>query len=264
MNSIQFNVCCHENSNEKGVTDGDNQVRSYEEYSSDTRSLKLHNIYYPKMCARHRVPSICSSETGQLQYKRKARRNRSYASNQSDLASSVDLNEFKSCKSFARRKAASSHLALFTESNSAGDRQELRSPKRNLSERLDNSKQIKFNNKIVENDSLNLTRSNNNSASNNKSAKAQNGNRVHFNLSDNEENANDHVIAQSTSELKDRASAILTNQLALYASSDDNMSVKDEPSKKKTVESPTTLKELESDETYWDKLEFNVAGQINI
>lgn len=62
------------------------------------------NFYYPKLCPRHRVPSICSSETASATgyRQRKPKRARSYVS--SDVASSVDLNEFKSSKSYSRRR----------------------------------------------------------------------------------------------------------------------------------------------------------------
>lgn len=62
------------------------------------------NLFYPKLCPRHRVPSICSSETASATgyRQRKPKRARSYVS--SDVASSVDLNEFKSSKSYSRRR----------------------------------------------------------------------------------------------------------------------------------------------------------------
>lgn len=62
------------------------------------------NFYYPKLCPRHRVPSICSSETTSATgyRQRRPKRTRSYVS--SDVASSVDLNEFKSSRSYSRRR----------------------------------------------------------------------------------------------------------------------------------------------------------------
>jgi hypothetical protein len=61
---------------------------------SDTSSHTSRMSAYPKLCARHRVPSVCSSEaTSHYRDKRKSRRT---TSNGSDLASSVDANEFKS------------------------------------------------------------------------------------------------------------------------------------------------------------------------
>ena len=97
--SIQYSVCCHTNSGSKL-----NQLK--DGASLDGRVSKM-NLYYPKLCARHRIPSICSSETSQYRMK-KARRYRSCMSNASDLASSVDLNEFKSSRSYTRKLSTSS------------------------------------------------------------------------------------------------------------------------------------------------------------
>jgi hypothetical protein len=94
------------------------------------------SFYYqpPKICPRHRVPSVCSSEAGTISYKSGAtgasggtaghmlsssidahgiymkRRTRSFQ--RSECASSVDLNEFKvsrSSFSFANKRKRSSH-----------------------------------------------------------------------------------------------------------------------------------------------------------
>ena len=97
--SIQYSVCCHTNSGNKL-----NQLK--DGASLDGRVSRM-NLYYPKLCARHRIPSICSSETSQYRMK-KARRYRSCMSNASDLASSVDLNEFKSSRSYTRKLSTSS------------------------------------------------------------------------------------------------------------------------------------------------------------
>jgi len=74
---------------------------------------------YPKLCARHRVPSVCSSEaTSHYRDKRKSRRT---TSNGSDLASSVDANEFKSKSSrFYSKKNNNSNGGLKDTQESTG------------------------------------------------------------------------------------------------------------------------------------------------
>jgi hypothetical protein len=85
-------------------------------------------LYFPKMCARHRVPSVCSSETASRytapSLMRRIRKNTfSHASNQSaaELTSSVDLNEFKSHRSaiFYKRKRSISQMHYSTSTSNA-------------------------------------------------------------------------------------------------------------------------------------------------
>lgn len=126
LEGIQFNMCHHGSENlmiKDRIINEDEKMSSCDDKSSNNvtslnSSRAFSNPYVPKMCPRHRVPSICSSETGgpgsslngnQLRLRR--RRNRSYVSNTSDVASSVDLNEYKSAKaySYSRRRKYDSY-----------------------------------------------------------------------------------------------------------------------------------------------------------
>jgi patatin-like phospholipase domain-containing protein 2 len=112
---IQFSVCYHSNgsinkNNNNEQIEKSNSIYEKQTKCSDTSShtSKMSGLLYPKLCARHRVPSICSSEASHYRDLRKSRRTRS--SNGSDLASSVDINEFKSKSSryYARQNSGGS------------------------------------------------------------------------------------------------------------------------------------------------------------
>ncbi|CAF0713096.1 unnamed protein product [Brachionus calyciflorus] len=93
---IPYSVCHHGSAIES--------LTKISNVDSTSDASRLSVNMYPKICPRHRVPSICSSETASMSsYRyRKPKRNRSYIS--SDVASSVDLNEYKSSRSYTRRK----------------------------------------------------------------------------------------------------------------------------------------------------------------
>lgn len=109
QNSIQITVCNHSSSQTNSISSLSNGTQGGVLNTVNSLDAAKHNhslspMYYPKLCARHRVPSVCGSESGQQQLNnlRKSTRNRSYTS--STVASSVDLNEFKSSRSSYSRK----------------------------------------------------------------------------------------------------------------------------------------------------------------
>ncbi len=103
---------------------------------SGQHGSRSNHLMLPKMCPRHRVPSVGSSEAGGNSYpksnelfgykNRKSRRSRSYLST-SEVASSVDLNEFRhtSTSFFLKRKkqqSSSSAALKYNLSSSAPNR----------------------------------------------------------------------------------------------------------------------------------------------
>ena len=81
VQNAQYNACHHNESNL-------NFLENISDSKSSLTSFKSHSM---KLCARHRVPSVCGSESGRGSL-RKAR-SHSHISNRSDLASSTDLSE---------------------------------------------------------------------------------------------------------------------------------------------------------------------------
>ena len=202
--SIQFSVCYHGNGGSSSKLSQLKDKPSHENKGgkssdSSSRTSRLSTMYYPKLCARHRVPSICSSEATS-QYMRKSRRTTSYASNNSDLASSVDINEFKSksARFYSRRNTQSSSSIISTDNNKVSSRH-LRVPsrsasgstnesnifKRNLSSfdkpYTDDEKQKQKLLMVNEQSSMDVDIVMREKSTKNKSQR-ENGNRVHFHL----------------------------------------------------------------------------------
>lgn len=89
--NIQIKICCHSNANKMICNDSES-----EKNGSIGVHQHQHTLSYPKLCARHRVPSVCSSE-GFYKYKN---RGNSSVGNQT----TADLNEFSSTSKLRTRR----------------------------------------------------------------------------------------------------------------------------------------------------------------
>lgn len=200
------------------------KMSSYDENNSETlnglnASQLFPKLYHPKLCARHRVPSICSSETGgatslnSAQFKlRKSRRNRSYVSNTSDLASSVDLNEFKLSKShsYSRRRK------YFSESSNPNI-QSLNKKAIPLRPKRSNKSLERMNLLDKSEEEINLEDKMKifiNSQDSNAKSQRETSNRVHFHLSNNTDDEND--------DSRDLNSKVASNESINFISESNN------------------------------------------
>ena len=146
--SAHYSVCYHNNGSKTNLsklsvnvtttggvaagqsssTNSMHQLLESHQYSSSKlsemhmhKSCSRNQFYFPKICPRHRVPSVCSSDAGNINEfsypgSRKSRRSRSHLSG-SEVASSVDLNEFKISKSyFLKKKKPSSNKSQISSS----------------------------------------------------------------------------------------------------------------------------------------------------
>ena len=143
---IKFSVCYHNNGSTNKLTELiDRSPYETQTKFSDTSShtSRLSAPYYPKLCARHRVPSVCSSEA--TSHYREKRRSRRTTSNGSDMASSVDANEFKSKSSrYYPRKNSSSDV--------------LKNGQESIGRNNSSSKQLRLSNKALSNGSSSYRR----------------------------------------------------------------------------------------------------------
>ena len=304
---IQFSVqaCYHSNSSvnkHNELMDDSNYEMQTKFSDTSSHTSRMSAMYYPKLCPRHRVPSVCSSEATSHYRDRRSRRT---TSNASDLASSVDINEFKSKSSrfYTRKNNSSGVLKNFQEgsrSSSGGNKHARGSTKTNASapsipwnyrrylsvgdksHQEDEDKQTLFT--VNQHDVANPDSTAN--ALKLKNPK-ETSNRVHFHLnakaltSTDEE---DEASAENTLEKRDNQSSHAPNMSIREVANESNFSnesTKNEESPQPTSAMPVNTKNATNEKTYkssksidknglewdndayWDNLELNAVGQIN-
>jgi hypothetical protein len=274
--NFQIKFCYHSNSSNKNSNNNNNNNNSngYDEETNDEHADHVHShdlmtSSYPKLCARHRVPSVCSSDHKMATYRSRA------GTSSNGNQTTADLNDFNSSSKLnskrTRRKRTYSrnHAAeALIRANSSLVLSKQQRLKNKSSEKLE-----------LENDQDNRV----NSESSSKSNKTHS--RVHFHLSDNE---------TETKQVKKSSDTDLANKLEAYTSSDstdhllmlnDNSNnnnkkvnysnnLTDDIKSANQFNSGCSAKQDETDSkssrigwedsAYWDKLELNVLGNINI
>ena len=265
--NFQIKFCYHANNNKNNNMNNDHST-TYDDFASEhTDSVHNHNLLsYPKLCARHRVPSVCSSE-GVHNHKRYRSRNTSSTGNQT-----ADLNDFMSTSKLrSRRKRTFSRQSEHLDKiNSTLTNKQHRISNRKSSEKLS-----------LEEESLNNLKTNSES-----SVRVTKHSKVHFHL--NEEDAEevkltpkeevtiteipldiqktgtvcvfktsnsktDYLISNLTDDIKS------ANQLSCLPKPTTNL-------KSLNMSSSSSVNNEEAKlgwDSYWDKLELNVLGNIN-
>ncbi len=267
--NFQIKFCYHANKTNNSIK---NEHTTFDDFESEhTDSVHNHNMLsYPKLCARHRVPSVCSSE-GDHNHQRYRSRGTSSTGNQT-----ADLNDFmSSSKLRSRRKRTfsrnhSEHLDKIN-SNFASKH---RSSNRKSSEKLS-----------LEEESLNNLKTN--SESSHRSSKHS---KVHFHL--NEDDAEEAKIMpkEEVSNLESPLDSQKTGTLCVFKKSNSKtdysinnltddiksanqlncMPKQTTNTKSLNMSSSSSINNEEDSkssklgwDSYWDKLELNVLGNIN-